>query len=135
MNDKLHRIFDISEDGQTVVQDDSSQRISLQQGNNLERTTDEENVSLVKDNMKGMIKATATALEELINISMQSQSSKHFDSLANLIKALNESNRNLFEMSTLKIDSPETQTNIQNNTAVFVGSTTDFLKAIKDAAH
>lgn len=91
---------------------------------------DSSDSEMAKDSIRGILQASGHALEELINISMESQSSKHFDSLANLIRALNESSKYLFDMNKEQ-ESIEATTNIQNNTAVFVGSTTELLKMLR----
>lgn len=132
LDEKLNRIFDIADGGKDNFESDSQKRIQLRKGTDILQTDDEQNIQLAKDNLKGMIEASSHALEELINISVQSQSNKHFDSLANMIKALNESNKFLYEMATIKTETPNSQQNIQNNTAVFVGSTTELLRALKE---
>lgn len=136
LNETLNKIFDIEagmkSEKMEIEPQYQNQRIELRKSVDAIKNSDDEDVQLAKDNLRGMVEATSHALEELLNIAVQSQSSKHFDSVANLVKALNESNKFLFEMSTIKKEENIQTTNIQNNTAVFVGSTTDFLRTLKE---
>lgn len=129
----LHKIFDIND--KTADYLPNQHRIMLTKNTEEEEQTD---LDEAKYNIKSMIKASSIALEELINISIESQSSKHFDSLANLLKALNESNRYLVDINLdqnkllEKTSSSITNHNTQINNTVFVGSTTELQKLIRE---
>ena len=57
-----------------------------------------------------------------------------FDSLANVIKSVSNSAKELMELSKIKKESePEKQPIVNNNNAIFTGSTSDLLKMLKES--
>lgn len=97
--------------------------------------TDYTETEMAKASIKGLMQASGPAIEELINLAIESQSFKHYDALASMIKALNESSRFLHDMSMSEKKHEQGEavqvTNIQNNT-VFTGRTTELLRMIRE---
>jgi hypothetical protein len=125
-HEKLNKVFDISDQNAQFLPRQGRVVLSADEG-------ELPDVEQAKANLKSMIRASSVALEELINLSIESQSSKHYDSLANLLKALNESNRHLVDFNKEQAKEEATvNNNTQINNTVFVGSTSELQKLIQE---
>lgn len=88
----------------------------------------------VRSNIGNLIDKGTLALDNMLEIARESEKARDFEVATNMIKTLVESSKDLLEIQkkmremTNKNDS--STTNIKN--AVFVGSTTELLKAMKD---
>ena len=124
-SESLNKVFDLS---------DQNAQFLPRQGRVVLIANDGEmsDVDQARNNLKSMIRASSVALEELINLAIESQSSKHYDSLANLLKALNESNRHLVDFNKEQAKEESNVNNTQINNTVFVGSTSELQKLIRE---
>ena len=94
----------------------------------------------VKDNIVALLEKGSLLLDNLTNIANSTEASKDFQVAASIIDTLVKTNMTLLECEVAhkpKIDPASLQNNvgqITNNTAVFVGSTTDLSKYLKESA-
>ena len=89
-------------------------------------------------NLYDIIEKGQDALEHIVDIAKQSESARAFEVAANLIKTMAETNKDLLSLAKSKKElerddaAPEKQ--VTNNN-LFVGSSADLLKMIKDKAN
>jgi len=94
----------------------------------------------VKDNIIALLEKGSLLLDNLTNIANSTEASKDFQVAAGIIDTLVKTNMTLLECEVVhkpKLDPATLQNNvgqITNNTAVFVGSTTDLSKYLKESA-
>lgn len=91
-----------------------------------------------RSNLYNIIEKGQDALEHIVDIAKQSESARAFEVAANLIKTMAETNKDLLNLAKTKKDLeknddvPEKQ--VTNNN-LFVGSSAELLKMIKDKAN
>jgi hypothetical protein len=91
-----------------------------------------------RTNLYNIIEKGQDALEHIVDIAKQSESARAFEVVANLIKTMAETNKDLLSLAKQKKelekqeDTPEK--NITNNN-LFVGSSAELLKMIKDKSN
>lgn len=92
---------------------------------------------VAEQNIKLLIEKGMTSLNGLIGLANASDQPRAFEAIATLIQTLSKLNQDYIKVSaTIPQDTPtnsnpESQTNIQNNTNVFVGSTADLMRAMQ----
>src|SRR5210317_205679 len=99
----------------------------------------EEDTEFARDNIKNLINKGSVALDNLLQVARESEHPRAYEVAATMIKNLSDSNKDLLDLQKKKKDlSPESQ-NIVGNTknmnidkAVFVGSTTELVKFLKN---
>lgn len=77
------------------------------------------------------------ALEPLLNLSIDSEHPRSYEVLCNLLKTIAELSESLIALQKNrhklnKLDNPEAQQTVTNNTAVFIGATDALQRFIKD---
>ena len=89
----------------------------------------------VRDNLKRVIMQSEEATQSILEVAQDSQNPHAFEVVAQLINANLEANNKLInlhkQMKEIKKEDESRQTNITNN-SIFVGSTADLQKMIKD---
>lgn len=93
----------------------------------------------VKDNIIALIEKGKTALDSITQIAISTEAAKDFTVVSDLIKTLVGTNMTLLECEVVhkpKIEPGQANSvgQITNNTTVFVGSTSDLSKYIKEAS-
>lgn len=88
-------------------------------------------------NMYDILEKGSTALEDMLDIARQSESARAFEVVTNLIKTLAETNKDLLELAKKdrelnKVE--EGPDKVVTNNNLFVGSSAELLKMIKDKA-
>jgi hypothetical protein len=95
----------------------------------------EGDISYVRDMMYDTIKNTSDAVEEMLQIAKQSQHPRAFEVVATLLNTQREASKDLLDLHKKKKEITKVESSgpgtINNN--MFVGSTQDLLKMIKDA--
>lgn len=96
---------------------------------------------LVRDTLRNLIEKGNDALEDISHIAKQNESARGFEVVANLIKTVGETSKDLYNLQKMKRDlkEPDPATDprkksadhINVESAVFVGSTAELLAAIK----
>ena len=98
-----------------------------------------EDTEFARENIKNLISKGNVALENLLHVARESEHPRAYEVAATMIKNLSDSNKDLLDLQKKKKDlSPEGQ-NVVGNTknmnidkAVFVGSTTELVKFLKN---
>ena len=102
----------------------------------------DEDYKLVRSTLRNLIEKGNDALEDISTIARQNESARGFEVVANLIKTVGETSKDLYNLQKMKRDlkdpDPEsdprkktTEGNINVEQAVFVGSAAELLSAIK----
>ena len=102
----------------------------------------DEDYRLVRNTLRNLIEKGNDALEDISTIARQNESARGFEVVANLIKTVGETSKDLYNLQKMKRDLKEpdpesdprkknTDGHINVEQAVFVGSTAELLSAIK----
>lgn len=101
----------------------------------------DEDYLLVRNTLRNLIEKGNDALEDISHIAKQNESARGFEVVANLIKTVGETSKDLYNLQKMKRDlkDPDPATDprkksadhINVEQAVFVGSTAELLSAIK----
>lgn len=90
-----------------------------------------------RQNLYEIIERGSEALNTLVEIAQASQSARAFEVVGTLVKTLSDANKDLLEVTNkvkkIKEESNVTHKNITNN-SLFVGSTAELQKFLKDNA-
>ena len=125
-NEKLSEVFDL----EPIVQDEIAQE--LVPINNSVVTDD---ADFARTNIKNLINSGSSALNNLLTVAKDSQQPRAYEVAATLIKNLSDLNKDLMEIQKRKQDLTGETTknkNINVDKAVFVGSTTELVKFLKN---
>ena len=94
----------------------------------------ENDYEYARNNLKKIIETGSMALQELSSIAYTSESPRAFEVVAQMVKNLSDTNKDLLELQkklkTLKAEEEKKSPNNVTN-ALFVGSTTELQKLIK----
>jgi len=103
----------------------------------------DEDYKLVRNTLRNLIEKGNDALEDISTIARQNESARGFEVVANLIKTVGETSKDLYNLQKMKRDlkepapdsdprkkNPDAGINVEQ--AVFVGSTAELLAAIKN---
>ena len=103
----------------------------------IELTDQDEDYLLVRKTLRNLINKGNDAIEEIAQIARANESARGFEVVANLIKTVGETSKDLYNLQKTKkeLRDPENkkvdETHINVDKAVFVGTTADLLKTIK----
>jgi hypothetical protein len=125
-NEKLSEVFDL----EPIVPEDTVQE--LVPINNSVVTDD---ADFARTNIKELINSGSSALNNLLTVAKDSQQPRAYEVAATLIKNLSDLNKDLMEIQKRKQDLTGESTknkNINVDKAVFVGSTTELVKFLKN---
>jgi hypothetical protein len=96
----------------------------------------ETDTQFARENIKDLIEKGSTAFEDLLKVAKESEHPRAYEVAAGFFKNLADLNKDLLEIQKRKRDlKPELKSESQNinvDKAVFVGSTTDLVKFIKE---
>ena len=124
----LDNILEIAENLPKVTKD-TSPRV-MPEINGMEEDTD---FKYTRENLYNLLERGQDAVEELLEIAKQSEHPRAFEVVGQLIGKLTETNKELMGLHKTKKDlsTERGPTNVTN--ALFVGSTADLTKMLKDA--
>ena len=77
-----------------------------------------------------LLDTSKDALQNLLDFAKASESPRAYEVVSNLIKTTSEVAKTLVDLNSARKEEPQTQNNTQNN--IFVGSTAELQKLIKD---
>ena len=107
----------------------------------VELTDEDEDYLLVRKTLRNLIEKGNDAIEEIAVIARQNESARGFEVVANLIKTIGETSKDLYALQKTKRDlrepDPDSDPRKKNSDAinveqaVFVGSAAELLSAIK----
>ena len=99
----------------------------------------EEDTQFARDNIKTLISQGNIALDSLLSVARESEHPRAYEVAATMIKTLSDSNRELLNiqktrkaLTTDKQNNTENTKNMNIDKAVFVGSTTELVKFLKN---
>lgn len=124
LNDKLSKALDIEP---IVVEETSTEVVEV-------RDTIEDDAEFARQNLRTLIEKGNLAADEIMQVASASEHPRAFEVAATMLKNLADMNKDLMEIQKRKRDlAPQiTQQNINVDKAVFVGSTAELLKQIKN---
>ena len=129
LNDNLSEIFDI-EPLETTPTPVVTQVTEIVVGDEVE--TD---AALARKNIKSLLDKGSNAIDNLLLVAQESEHPRAYEVAANFIKTLADLNKDLLDVQKKKSDlRPQQTTNQSINVekAVFVGSTAELLKQIRE---
>lgn len=133
VNEKLSEVFDVepidfTETAITPVE--PTEIVSVDNG------TVEDDANFARNNIKTLIEKGNQAMDGLLQVARESEHPRAYEVAAGLIKNLSDLNKDLLEIQKRKKDlNPESVNNAKNinvDKAVFVGSTTELVKFLKN---
>jgi len=93
---------------------------------------------LVRTNLKDIIKTGQGAVEGILNVASEGESPRAYEVVSQLLKTVVDANKDLIDlhkqMRDLEDDETKNAKSITNN-AIYVGSTKDLQKLVKDSRH
>lgn len=123
------------------IKNDVGKEVVTYEPVNLEVEDQDEDYRLVRNTLRNLIEKGNDALEDISTIARQNESARGFEVVANLIKTVGETSKDLYNLQKMKRDlkDPDPTSDprkkgadhINVEQAVFVGSTAELLSAIK----
>jgi hypothetical protein len=133
IDDSLSSVFDVQTMPQTEVITQNGEIISAT------NTKIEDDFNVSRDNLRILLQQGQEALQKSLDVAMQSEHPRAFEVVGNLMKQLADVNQQLMDLhqQKQKLDEPskaEKAKQVTNNNAIFVGSTAELNKLIKNMA-
>lgn len=99
-------------------------------------TTVDDDAEFARNNIRNLIQQGTTAVDGILHVAKESEHPRAYEVAATLIKSLSDLNKDLMEIQKRKRDlAPQDfakNQNINVDKAVFVGSTTELVKFLKN---
>jgi hypothetical protein len=130
LNDNLSEIFDIEPMKQTEVLPAVKPTTEVIASDEVETDT-----ALARKNIKGLLDKGGAAIDNLLLVAQESEHPRAYEVAANFIKTLGDLNKDLLEIQKQKQNLRPVEINNQSinvEKAVFVGSTAELLKQIRE---
>jgi hypothetical protein len=130
LNDNLSEIFDIEPMKQTEVLPAVKPTTEVIASDEVETDT-----ALARKNIKGLLDKGGAAIDNLLLVAQESEHPRAYEVAANFIKTLSDLNKDLLEIQKQKQSLRPVEINNQSinvEKAVFVGSTAELLKQIRE---
>ena len=130
LNDNLSEIFDIEPMEQPEILPAVKPTTELVASDEIE--TD---AALARKNIKGLLDKGGAAIDNLLLVAQESEHPRAYEVAANFIKTLGDLNKDLLEIQKQKQSLRPVEINNQSinvEKAVFVGSTAELLKQIRE---
>lgn len=133
IDDSLSSVFDIQTIPKTEVITQHGEIISDS------NTKIEDDFDTSRNNLRILLQQGQEALQKSLDVAMQSEHPRAFEVVGNLMKQLADINQQLLDLhqQKQKLDEPskaEKAKQVTNNNAIFVGSTAELNKLIKNMA-
>jgi hypothetical protein len=127
MSDNLSKVFNVAP---TPV-------VNLPETTNVDGDIHED-AKIVRTNLKNLILTSNIALENALNLAIQSELPRAYDTLTGLITAMGDLNNKLLATHQLeqkaavnKTDTVNTQNNVTNNNVIFTGTPAELAKLLQ----
>ena len=132
IDDNLSEVFDIPNITKTTeleVIDNTTGEIT--------KTADgkiEDDYDATRNNLRSLLVTGQEALMQALEVAKQSEHPRAFEVVGNLMKQLADVNQQLMDLhqQKAKLDAPKGDSKVTNNNAIFVGSTAELNKLIKN---
>lgn len=125
-NEKLSEVFDLEP---MVIEEPVQELVPI-------NTNVHDDADFARQNIRNLIDTGSVTLNNLLTVANQSQAPRAYEVATALIKNLSELNKDLMEIEKRKQDltgeSTKQTKNINVDKAVFVGSTTELVKFLKN---
>ena len=133
IDDSLSEVFEVKTMTPTEVIDTDG--VIVSQSNN----KIEDDYEVTRNNLRILLQQGQEALQKSLDVAMQSEHPRAFEVVGNLMKQLADINQQLLDLhqQKQKLDEPskaEKAKQVTNNNAIFVGSTAELNKLIKNMA-
>jgi hypothetical protein len=133
IDDSLSEVFDVQTLPKTEVITQDGEIISIAS------QKIESDYDTTRNNLRILLQQGQEALQKSLDVAMQSEHPRAFEVVGNLMKQLAEVNQQLMDLhqQKQKLDEPskaEKAKQVTNNNAIFVGSTAELNKLIKNMA-
>jgi predicted house-cleaning noncanonical NTP pyrophosphatase (MazG superfamily) len=133
IDDSLSEVFDVQTSPKTEVITQDGEIISASS------QKIESDYDTTRNNLLILLQQGQEALQKSLDVAMQSEHPRAFEVVGNLMKQLAEVNQQLMDLhqQKQKLDEPskaEKAKQVTNNNAIFVGSTAELNKLIKNMA-
>ena len=133
IDDSLSEAFDVQSTPKTEVITQDGEIISTAS------QKIESDYDTTRNNLRILLQQGQEALQKSLDVAMQSEHPRAFEVVGNLMKQLAEVNQQLMDLhqQKQKLDEPskaEKAKQVTNNNAIFVGSTAELNKLIKNMA-
>lgn len=131
IDDNLSEVFDIAPSVATDVVDKNGEVIPAS------NTKIEDDYDITRTNLRELLISGQAALHHALDVAKQSEHPRAFEVVGNLMKQLADVNQQLMDLhqQKQKLDAPakgEASKQVTNNNAIFVGSTAELNKMIKN---
>ena len=132
INDKLSEIFDVEPINLEESESTSTEIVVSETSSVVDADTD-----FARTNIKTLIEKGNGAIDDLLQVAKHSEHPRAYEVAANLIKNLSDLNKDLLEIQKRKQDLQGIKPSSDNkdvniDKAVFVGSTAELMKLIKN---
>ena len=130
----MEAIFDLPTDTRPMSEVIEESRVTVM--NEIPSTDNDidDDYKYARENLKGIIDSAQQSIADLASIASTSESPRAYEVLSTMMKTIVEANHGLLDIhksvKKLKEDTDSAPKNVTN--ALFVGSTSDLMKAIKD---
>lgn len=135
LEENMEDIFDLSSEVESMAEVlEQSKEIVKQDYDSDDDLIDD--YQFARENLKNLINNANRALDDLSVIAQTSESPRAYEVLSTLMKTMVDANKDLLElqkkMKSLRNETNQPSSNVTNN-SLFVGSTADLQKLIRDA--
>lgn len=134
MNDRLSEVFDVP----SITKTTEVEVIDADTGEILQKPEQkiEDDYDVARANLRELLVKGQEALMQALEVAKQSEHPRAFEVVGNLMKQLADVNQQLMDLhqQKQKLDAPNKaeQAKVTNNNAIFVGSTAELNKLIKN---
>ena len=134
VDDRLSEALDIEINDNPIVQKEESSPVKAEEPSS-ER---QEDYNLVRNNLKDIIKTGQGAIDGILNVASEGESPRAYEVVSQLIKTVADANKDLVDLHKKMKDIedvPKQSAGKITNNSIYVGSTKDLQKLIKDSRH
>ena len=131
LNDNLSDILDVEPISESEIIDDEK-NLPIKVSSNVI----EDDTNFARTNIKAIIEKSNTALDDILKVAKESEHPRAYEVAANFLKTVSDMNKDLLELQkTKKSLEPKSDStkNINVDKAVFIGSTAELLKQIRES--
>jgi hypothetical protein len=134
MNDRLSEVFDVP----SITKTTEVEVIDSETGEIIQKPEQkiEDDYDVARTNLRELLTKGQEALIQALEVAKQSEHPRAFEVVGNLMKQLADVNQQLMDLhqQKQKLDAPNKaeQAKVTNNNAIFVGSTAELNKLIKN---
>jgi hypothetical protein len=131
LNDNLSDILDVEPISESEIIDDEK-NLPIE----VSSSVIEDDTNFARTNIKAIIEKSNTALDDILKVAKESEHPRAYEVAANFLKTVSDMNKDLLELQkTKKSLQPKSDStkNINVDKAVFIGSTAELLKQIRES--